>query len=530
MSQAFDYVIVGAGPAGCVMANRLSEDPTVSVALIEAGIEDKSHLINMPKGYGKLLFGSRWVDFYPLVPDAKGNKQYWVRGKTLGGSTTVNGMAYSRGQPEDYDAWEALGAQGWNWASMKKAFITIEDHELGASDTRGVGGAMHVVVNKYRYPPNEAIVKAAQKIGLPVKADINGEDQTGIGQQTNMIKDGKRMSASRAFLWPIRNRPNLTVLTETNIHRVLFEDKTAIGVEGVDRSGPVTIRANREVLCCAGALETPKLLMLSGIGPADHLNSLGIPVLVDRPDVGANLADHRGIAIQFRLKKGKSLNKQFSGPRLYWNVIKYYLTRKGIMGYGSHEITGFAKTMPQSKTADTQFWISPFSRVPGASTPAFESFPGMQCLIYPTRPTSRGHIRLASADPMDFPLIDPKFLDSEYDRAATLAMVQYIRKLFATEPANDFIAEETFPGPAVRSDEEIFDIVRARGTWGNHTCCTARMGSDDNAVVDPECRVRGVEGLRVIDASIFPTIVSANTTAPVLATAWRAADIMLGAA
>ncbi len=527
--REFDYVIVGAGPAGCVMANRLSEDPSLSVALIEAGLEDRSYLINMPKGYGRLLFGSRFVDFYPLVPDANGQRQFWVRGKTLGGSTAVNGMAYSRGQPEDYDHWEAMGATGWGWRTMREAFRAIEDHELGASATRGAGGAMHVMVNRFRYAPNEAVLQAAAAIGLPVKEDVNAEDQTGIGRQTHMIRKGRRVSAAHAFLKPVRNRPNLTVLTETSAGRLVFEGKLASGVECMSKGARLTLGAKRQILCCAGALETPKLLMLSGIGPADHLRSLGIPVLVDRPGVGANMADHRGIAIQYRLRKGRSNNGEFSGPRLWWNACRYFLTRGGIMSYGSHEIMGFARTLSQSGTADTQMFISPFSRVPGAAKPSFESFPGMQCLIYPTRPSSRGTVRLKSADPKDFPLISPHFLDTDHDREVTVAMVHYVRRLFDTEPVRSFIAEETFPGPAVRSDEDILNIVRARGTWGNHTCGTARMGSDEDAVVDTGCRVRGVERLRVIDASIFPSIVSANTTAPVLATAWRAADLMLGA-
>jgi len=528
MNDTFDYVIVGAGPAGCVMANRLSEDPAVSVALIEAGLENRSYLIDMPKGYGKLLFGSRFVDYYPLVPDQNGQRQFWVRGRTLGGSTSVNGMAYSRGQPEDYDQWEALGAKGWNWRVMKEAFRAIEDHELGASDTRGSGGPLHVIVNKFRYEPNEALLEAASSIGLPIKEDVNVEDQTGIGRQTHMIRNGKRMSAADAFLTSARRRPNLTVFTKTNATRIQFEGSAATGVECIKDGAPITLRAAREVICCGGTLETPKLLMLSGVGPADHLNSLGIPLVADRAEVGSNMADHRGIAIQFRLKKGQSINREFSGPRLWWNAIKYFLTRDGVMSYGSHEIMGFAQTLPQSKTADTQMFISPFSRVQGASKPAFEAFPGMQCLIYPTRPTSRGTVRLASSDPKAFPLISPSLLATDYDRAVTIAMVHYVRRLFGTEPIRSYLDHETFPGAGVQSDDEILNAVRTKGTWGNHTCGTARMGSDDDSVVDPECRVRGVERLRVIDASIFPSIVSANTTAPVLATAWHAADLMLG--
>jgi len=527
--DSFDYVIIGAGPGGCVLANRLSADPAIRVALVEAGPPNRHYLIDMPKGFGKLLTGSPFVTHYPTEPDPTGQAYVWARGKTLGGSTSVNGMAYSRGQPEDYDGWEAMGATGWGWKTMLKAFREIEDHELGADEMRGAGGPLHVGVNKIRHPVNDAVLEAARANGLPVRPDNNREDQTGIGPMAHMIKKAKRMSAADAFLAPVRRRPNLTVITDARANRILFEGRRATGVELAVAAGERRLSAAREVLVCAGAFETPKLLMLSGIGPAEQLKAHGIAVLQDSPSVGTNMAEHRGIALQYRLKGKLSHNPQFSGWRLILNGIRYYLTKTGVLSYGSHELMGFAKVAPQSRTADTQLFISPFSRVMGAPRPTFEKEPGAQCLIYPTRPTSRGTVTLRSADPADLPVITPNALHTDYDRHVSVEMVRYVRKLFATPPLADLVEAETLPGAEVESDEQILQAIRTKGTWGFHTCGTARMGSDAASVIDPQLRVRGVEGLRVVDASVFPTLPSCNTTAPVAALAWRAAEIIRAA-
>jgi len=527
--DSFDYVIIGAGPGGCVLANRLSADPAIRVALVEAGPPNRHYLIDMPKGFGKLLTGSPFVTHYPTEPDATGQAYVWARGKTLGGSTSVNGMAYSRGQPEDYDGWEAMSATGWGWKTMLKAFREIEDHELGADEMRGAGGPLHVGVNKIRHPVNDAVLEAARANGLPVRPDNNREDQTGIGPMAHMIKKAKRMSAADAFLAPVRRRPNLTVITDARANRILFEGRRATGVELAVAAGERRLSAAREVLVCAGAFETPKLLMLSGIGPAEQLKAHGIAVLQDSPSLGTNMAEHRGIALQYRLKGKLSHNPQFSGWRLILNGIRYYLTKTGVLSYGSHELMGFAKVAPQSRTADTQLFISPFSRVMGAPRPTFEKEPGAQCLIYPTRPTSRGTVTLRSADPADLPVITPNALHTDYDRHVSVEMVRYVRKLFATPPLADLVEAETLPGAEVESDEQILQAIRTKGTWGFHTCGTARMGSDAASVIDPQLRVRGVEGLRVVDASVFPTLPSCNTTAPVAALAWRAAEIIRAA-
>jgi choline dehydrogenase-like flavoprotein len=374
--QDYDYVIVGAGPAGCVLANKLSADPAVRVALLEAGPEAHHPLISMPKGFGKLLVKSPFVTHYPTEPDSRGNRYVWARGRSVGGSTSVNGMAYSRGQPEDFDAWEARGARGWGWQQMLAAFREIEDHELGADAMRGSGGPLHVGVNRHRTRFTDAVLKAAPNIGLPVREEVNREDQVGIAPMTHMIRDGRRVSAADAFLTPVRGRPNLHVFPNTTAQKLLFEARRCRQVQCVTAQGMRTFTANREIMVCGGAFETPKLLMLSGIGPAAHLREHGIEPIHDSPGVGANMSEHRGIALQYRLKGRISHNPQFSMPRLFGNVVRYFLFRSGVLSYGSHELMGFARVLPESKSADTQLFISPFSRVLGAKTPQFEAHPG----------------------------------------------------------------------------------------------------------------------------------------------------------
>jgi choline dehydrogenase-like flavoprotein len=523
--EAFDYVIVGSGPAGCVLANRLSADPKIKVALVERGPESRHPFITMPKGFGRLLTGSPFVTHYRTEQDSGGHRHVWARGTTLGGSTSINGMAYSRGQPEDYDAWVAAGGEGWGWREMLPAFRAIEDHELGADEMRGSGGPLHVGVNRYRNRPNDAVLEAAAKLGLSVRDDVNRADQAGIGPMPHMIRRGRRFSAVNAFLDPVRHRPNLTILTSSLARRILFDANCATGIE-VKRGGRIdALAARREVILSAGAFESPKLLMLSGIGPPDELEANGIPLLYSSPEVGANMYEHRGIALQFALREKLSHNPHFSGPRLWLHALRYYLTHGGMLSYGSHELMGFARVLPDSPNADTQFFISPFSRVPGQGM-VFEKHPGMQCLIYAGRPTSRGRVGLRSADPEDPPLIVPSQLETSHDQAVSVAMVRWVRKLFSTKPLADLIAKETYPGPDIAGDSAILEAIRSGGTWGFHTCGTARMGSDANAVVDPKLRVCGVESLRLVDASVFPGLVSANTTAPVAAVAWRAADLI----
>ncbi|WP_419709652.1 GMC family oxidoreductase [Pseudomonas sp. NFX224] len=521
----YDYIIVGSGPGGSVMANRLSEDGTKSVLVIEAGRSDDSWLIHMPKGIGKLLTGSPYVNYYKTKQDNVGREHMWVRGKTVGGSSSVNGMVYSRGQPEDYDNWESLGASGWNWNTIKNAFRKIENHVLGEDELRGIGGGMHITMHKPDSKLSEVILETSEACGTPAKDDVNREDQVGLGHAPEMIRGGRRWSVAKAFLRPALSRRNVALVTSTSVRRVLFEGKRAFGVECDGPSGRIVYLARAEVVLCAGAFESPKILMLSGIGPAAHLAEKGVELLHDSPNVGQNLQEHYGLSLAFRLKNGASLNKQFSGWRLYRNVLQYILSHRGLMASGVHELMGFAKTDSQSTAADTQLFITPMSRVPDKAL-VFEKKSGISCLIYPGRPTTTGTVRLSSADPSLAPEIEYNALTTPYDQRIAISMVHYVRRLFATKPLSDFIDHETVPGPSIKTDDQILDCVRRTGSWGYHTCGTVRMGDQDDAPLDTMMRVRGVKGLRVVDASSFPAIVSANTTAPVAAMAWFLCDRM----
>jgi choline dehydrogenase len=527
----FDYVIVGAGPAGCVLANRLSGDPGVNVLLVEAGDLDTNPLIAMPRGFNELLGDPTTAWHYPTRPFGPTRRvEYWVRGKTLGGSSSVNGLVYNRGHRVDYDALERLGNPGWGWDEMLPVFKKLENNELGASDVRGAGGPLHVSTVDGNDPLLEDVIAAGTELGWRRMRDLNETDEERIGYAMATIRDGQRWSAANAFLHPVMDRPNLTVALRTVVDRVVLAGDRAVGVQGRQNGQGTETLATREVILATGSIATPKILQLSGIGPADVLRSAGVDVVVDSPNVGARMREHRVFMMQFRLAEDLGYNKLLSteaGQRAAED--EYQTTRRGPLAAPLSDIVGFFKTRPDLDRPDAQIQIAPFSILPlepGKSL-QIEREPGMLCLGYILRPDSEGHIHVTSADP-DTPLdIDANYLATEHDRTVSVDVFRAMRRLFATGPLAKRIERETVPGPGVQADKEIIDAGLTLGTPGYHAIGTCAMGPDDDDVVDPRLRVRGVTNLRVVDASVLPIMVAGNLNGPVSALAWRAADLIL---
>lgn len=528
MNPVYDYIIVGAGSAGCVIAERLSADPKISVLLIEEGPDDRNWLIRMPKGFGMLLRDPAHATYYPTIHDrGTGQAEIWARGRTLGGSSSLNGMVWIRGQAQDYDDFAAVGAQGWGWADIAPYFRKLENHGLGASDLRGTGGPIEVNTYPHPYALAEAVIRAGEACGLRRKADQNSLDQEGIGYlQLNIDRHGHRVSAARGFLDPARLRPNLTIVTGTRVDRIGFDGKRARTVGCRQANGPVTYAAGREIILCAGALASPKLLQLSGIGPAAHLRSLGIDVIHDSPQVGRNLREHLLLFQQFRLKTWRDCqNRQYAGARLYLNLLRYLMGGTGPLATGSYDVGGFVRTSPDLDRPDAQLMFAPFSLDP-ARAMQFETLPGCQIWAYGLRPESRGEIRIESSDPDQPARIDPNYLSAEADRTTAVNSVRYIRDLIKKPPLAEVIVEETQATRDAIGSEAILGLFRQQGQAGYHACGTVAMGAETTSPLDARLRVRGVEGLRVMDCSVFPAMISGNTNAPTMAMAWRAADLI----
>ena len=531
-----DYIIVGAGSAGCVLANRLSANPKCRVLLIEAGGRGEDFLVRMPVGYGKTAgeFGHSWHYHSAPEPSIQGRRMLLPRGRGLGGSSNINGLLYVRGQQADYDQWGQLGAKGWGWADVAPYFRAMESYAGGADELRGGDGPLAVEEVAHRDPTNDAILRAFQDLGVPRTADYNGGNQFGAFYYQATIRNGQRCSAADAFLRPARGRPNLQVLTNATCQRIHFDGARATGVE-IKVGGQVrNVSAAREVILSAGAYHSPKLLMQSGIGPADHLSEMGITVRHNSPDVGQNLQDHYILTMSWRLNPDAfSYNRELGGARLVWNVLKYAATRRGPMTIPAAQTGAFIKSNPALDLPDIQFHCLPVSgdmeqaASDSDAKPSLSPHPGLTFGPNVLRPQSRGRVRLSSADADATPDIIHNYLQTEEDQRLSLYAMRFARGLIATPSLAPLVAAATWPGEALQSDDELLDYARAYGNTGYHPVGTCRMGNDEGAVLDPQLRVRGVSGLRVVDASVMPTLVSGNTNAASIMIGAKGADLIL---
>lgn len=528
-SPAYDYAIVGAGAAGCVLAYRLSQNPARRVLLIEAGGRDAHPLLHMPKGIAKVMADPNFIWAYMTAPEpaADGAQESWARGRVLGGSSAINGMMYVRGQDKDFEALAAIAGPDWSWPKIAAAYKAIERHELGAGDARGGDGPLRISLPRVRAPVSRLAIEAGRALGLAVKEDVNDpEDCARIGLAPLTVYNGKRQSAAVAFLRPIADRANLKIETGFAVDRVVFDGRRAVGVRGRRNGEDVEISAG-EVLLSGGCMASPAILQRSGIGPADHLRTLGIDVLHDAPAVGANVREHRGMVMQWRVRDDASENRDFYGARLLANTARYYLTGDGPMAGGAYEAGAWVKTQADLDRPDGQILIAPFTFDYASPTFDVERRGGMNFCVYNLRPQSTGQIRIRSRDPTELPSITANYGADDADLATMVRLIRYARKLAATEPLAGIVCEETRPGPHYQSAEEIRAAHRKFGYGNYHACGSCRIGADDASAVDPRLCVRGVDGVRVVDTSIFPAMLAGNTNAPAMATAWRAADLIL---
>ncbi|CTQ34640.1 GMC family oxidoreductase [Jannaschia rubra] len=527
-SLTADYVIVGAGSAGCVLANRLSADPAIRVILLEAGGRDWNPWIHIPVGYFKTM-NNPSVDWcYTTEPDPglNGRRLGWPRGKVLGGSSSLNGLLYVRGQPQDYDRWRQMGNAGWGWDDVLPLFKRAEGQERGADAYHGADGPLHVSNMRLSRPICDAWVAAAQNAGFPFNPDYNGAAQEGVGYFQLTARKGRRCSAAVAYLNPVRRRPNLRIVTHAQAARIVVRDGRATGVAFRDRSGTErTADARAEVILSAGAIGSPQLLMLSGIGEAAHLRDHGIDIAADLPGVGRNLQDHLQARLVYKCNE-KTLNDEVRSLMNQAGIaLRYAMFRSGPMTMAASLATGFLRTSDRVDTPDIQFHVQPWSAdSPGEGVHPFSAFTTSVCQL---RPESRGEIRLKSSDPAAYPAIHPNYLATETDQRTMVEGIKIARRIAAEPPLAGRITTEFRPGPAAQDDAALLDWARNSATTIYHPTGTCRMGADRQAVVDARLRVHGIAGLRVADCSIMPEIVSGNTNAPAIMIGEKASDLIL---
>jgi choline dehydrogenase len=528
-SRSFDFVIVGGGTAACVLANRLTEDPGVRVLMLEAGPEPTSPWIKMPLAMGKLFIHPTLNWGFYTEPEVKLNSRpiFWPRGKVLGGSSSINGSAYVRGHAEDYDGWRRLGNAGWGWSDVLPYFEKLERREDLHGEFRNGAGMISVKYPTYVHPITRAFIDAGVRAGLPASDDLNGAVSEGISLMPNSVHNGVRQSSAEAYLRPVRTRPNLVVETSAFARRVLMQGRKAAGVE-FERNGTIErALATGEVILAAGAIGSPQLLMLSGIGPGRHLQEHGIVVVADLPGVGENLHDHPYTTCTYRTSPENSLNRQLRGLRVGWHAINYYLAKQGPLTNGASQATALARGLPGAPCPDLQIVFRPMSHVfdrSGKISP--DPVPRITGGVAYVRPKSRGRLLLKSADPRQAPAMRANYLAVASDEDGLLAGVKWVRRIFQTEPLKPRILSEDSPGDACKTDDDIREYLHKSANTFCHPSGTCKMGQDAMSVVDERLRVRGIESLRVIDASIMPALPSAGPAPAVFMIAEKGADLI----
>lgn len=528
--DTYDYIIIGAGSAGCVLANRLSEDRNKSVLLLEAGGADRNIFIHIPAGFFKTIANPKvnWL-YTTEAQESSGNRKIsWPRGKVLGGSSSINGHLIVRGQQEDYDGWRQLGNTGWSFDDVLPYFRKFESASLGDENLRGRDGPIKVQEPIEQHPLTRVFMNACEEAGLPRNADYNGATQEGAGFFQYALGNGRRMSTARAYLNPAKRRANLQVTTKALTKWIIVKDGRAVGVrykhDGIEREA----HARGEVILSAGSIASPQILERSGIGDGARLQEHGVDVVHALPGVGENLQDHYVARFCCRAKGVETFNERARGWRLGWEILRYAATRKGLLTVAPGNVSASVKIMPGVATPDIQFAFAPASYVEG-QLGVLDDFPGMTCGVWQHRPASRGSIHIASTDPEQQPRIQPNYLSDSIDQETLVGGLKYARQLFKQPALAKYVDAETVPGPDVQTDDELLDFARRTGSTVYHPIGTCKMGNDPMAVVDPELRLRGLDGLRVVDASVMPLMPSANTNAAVLMIAEKAADMIKAA-
>lgn len=533
--ETFDYIIVGGGSAGSVLAERLTQDGKSSVCVLESGPSDWHPFVRIPAGYIKILFDKHMTWGFPSAPNdmTAGRSILLPQGRMLGGSSSINGMVYNRGQSGDFDRWASLGNPGWSYAEVLPYFRRSE-HRIGAADPRyrGLDGSLPVTDLPGGHPLCEIFADGAEQLGLPRNSDYNGPEQFGTGYSQRVIKRGLRVNAARAFLRPAMKRSNLEVRTHAHVTRIVLENGRATGVEylkGAAGGTTVKLRANREVILCAGAVNSPRIMQLSGIGSPEVLGAAGVAVTHALPGVGENFRDHFAARLVARVKNIATLNARSRGWRLGAEILKWMVGMPSIISVTPAMFYVFGKSDPSLPSPDIQCSFTPASYKEGYLG-VLDDFPGVTCGPYQQRPESQGHVRIQSPDPFALPIVDPKYLDHELDRKVLVAGIKLGRSLLSSPAMQPYLDGEILPGKQCQSDDELLDFARTKGSTAYHLVGSCKMGpaTDKMAVVDNELRVHGISGLRVADSSIMPTMPSANTYAATLMIAERAADLIRG--